>query len=66
MNTNAHSQPGTDALRAISQLMEDASDQQTIQKELVRTGFNLEQLKKNVASAITEAKGRIELPILNL
>lgn len=61
MNTNAHPQPGTNALRAISQLMEDSSDQQTIQKEIVRTGFNLEQLKKNVASAIAEAKGRIEL-----
>jgi hypothetical protein len=61
MKTNARPQPGTDALRAISQLMEDASDQQAIQKELVKTGFNLEQLKKNIASAITEATGRIEL-----
>lgn len=61
MNTNAHSQPGTDALRAISQLMEDANDQQSMRKELVKTGFNLAQLKKNVASAITEAKGQIEL-----
>jgi hypothetical protein len=61
MKTKAHPQPGTDALRAISQLMEDASDPQTIHQELLKTGFNLEQLKKNIASAITEAKGQIEL-----
>lgn len=63
MKHNDHPQPGTDALRVISQLMEDATDLQTAQKELLKTGFNLELLKKNIAAAVAEAKGRAELAV---
>lgn len=64
MNAKAHPQPGTDALRAVSLLMEDCRDERSIPElkpQMEKSGFDLVRLRKNVTAAIQEAKGLVEL-----
>jgi len=64
MNSSKQSQPGTNALRAISQLMEDVREDMPLadlRKQLEKTGFDVSELRKGISAAVQEAKGMAEL-----